>query len=1241
MTSASRARRTRFAAALTAVLALAAAAVVVAPASASAAAVERRFDFGGPASVAAEGWTKVAAGSTYSASLGYGFVSGGTSFRDRGGSGPVMERAFVNGAWEFVVDLPDASYEVTTWSGDLTAGNTTDFTVEGVKYTSKTAIGAVDQHLTTVKVSDGRLNIVGARDGRINGLTVQSPVGVPGSVAADIDASADPSVSLTWGAVDAATGYEVHRATETSESELVATTTDPAYVDTDVEVAESYDYSVRALSGARRSELSEPLPVLVVDPDAAVPPAPTGLEVSAIAERELTLDWDDADALRWKVYRTTRADIPFEFVASTTASTWTDTDVLTTRPFLYRVVAVSSGGASAPSATVTSEVTTTLVRKLEYLDRAPVGVVVDGGVYLGWRLLGLDDRALGFNVYRDGALLTAQPLTGATNFVDPDGTTDSRYLITALEGEQEVSVTEEFSPRDEQYLDIPIQSPGEGYRAADASVGDLDGDGDYEIVFSWNPAFFPDNSIAGATQSQYLDAYTLEGEKLWRIDLGRNIRAGAHYTQFQVYDYDSDGRAEIAFKTSDGVIDGTGQVLGDPNADHRDSTGRILSGPEWLSIFDGATGAEIDTVDFIPQRGTVSDWGDAYGNRVDRFLGATAYLDGEHPSLIMSRGYYTRTVIGAWDLIDGQLQSRWVFDSDEWGEQYEGQGNHNLAPADVDRDGEDEIVFGSMTIDADGTPLYNSNLHHGDALHVADHDPSRPGLEIFGALEEVAKNGGLGSALRDAETGEVLYSTPATEDTGRASAGDVDPAHPGNETWAIDGDVYNSPTGTMKSATGEVVSTSIPPALFTAWWDGDLLREIPDVTGFDTTSQRGIPVVKKWNPATGTTDIILRDDDLWSVDGTKAAPMIQADILGDWREELVWPTKDYSAMRLYTTVDVTEKRLPTLMHDSQYRTGVAWQNTAYNQPPWPSYFLGTDMVEPPAASISYVNAPEQDSTAPIVSGLPTGSYADSTDLVLAPEVSDAESGIRSTVITLDGETVATGATIDLSGRIGSHSVTVTATNNAGLSTTAQSEFLVLRDDGATKKPGAGTLSNTSGWANGLHDGNYDVVMNLWYGTPGSVLKIYENGVLVSTKALPATTGTSQTSGITVTGKPNGTYVYTAELINLKGTTATSTTTVKVTAANPGKPVISHDNRDGDGAFTLTANLWWGTNATSYRFELDGKTVGTGSLTAKTPQAQKASVALTGIAKGSHTARVVFVNAAGETASDPITVAVTK
>jgi len=300
------------------------------------------------------------------------------------------------------------------------------------------------------------------------------------------------------------------------------------------------------------------------------------------------------------------------------------------------------------------------------------------------------------------------------------------------------------------------------------------------------------------------------------------------------------------------------------------------------------------------------------------------------------------------------------------------------------------------------------------------------------------------------------------------------------------------------------------------------------------------------------------------------------------------------------------------------------------------------MGEAPAASIRYIGAPAADESAPTVSGLPSGTVVADKPLQLAISADDPESGIRSLSVTVGGKEVAADAPVDFAklGLFGDVEVTATATNHAGLVTTQSSSILVVRADASAKTaPGRGTLSNTSGWEYGLHDGNYDVVMNLWHGTPGSIFRLYENGKLVATKVLPATTGSSQTAGVTFTGKPNGTYVYTGELINAKGTTATTSTTVKVTSAAPGVPVVSHDNRDKDGSFTVTADLWWGTNATSYRFELDGVVVGSGALVAKTPNAQKATVSLTGVPKGTHTLVAVFANANGETASKPVTVEV--
>src|SRR5690606_25191345 len=294
------------------------------------------------------------------------------------------------------------------------------------------------------------------------------------------------------------------------------------------------------------------------------------------------------------------------------------------------------------------------------------------------------------------------------------GSSGSQYTVSAVtdgvEGDQEGT---EVAFDSSGYFDIPIDRPGGNYQANDASVGDLDGDGDYEYIVKWYPDNAKDNSQSGVTDNTIIDAYTLQGDRLWRIDLGRNIRSGAHYTQYQVYDYDGDGRAEIAMKTADGTRDGQGGGIGSSSADHRNSGGYVLSGPEFLTIFDGLTGAAIDTVDYQPPRGNVSDWGDDYGNRVDRFLAGTAYLDGESPSMIFARGYYTRSVIWAVDFDGQNLSTRWIFDSDDEGSQYRGQGAHSLSIADLDGDGRQDVVYGAMAVGSDGEALWRTGFGHG------------------------------------------------------------------------------------------------------------------------------------------------------------------------------------------------------------------------------------------------------------------------------------------------------------------------------------------------------------------------------------------------------------------------------------------------------------------------------------------------------------------------------------------------
>ena len=630
---------------------------------------------------------------------------------------------------------------------------------------------------------------------------------------------------------------------------------------------------------------------------------------------------------------------------------------------------------TADSAAAEPGASAALQRDAERLDRGAVGVLTDDGVFLSWRLLGDESMDTRFHVFRDGERITPEPITDSTNFLDTEGRAESEYRLATvgelvgsadtgtIRGRKPLWASETFTPWTQQHLDVPLDTPADfvgadgstyGYRANDVLTADVDADGELELVVKWDPRNSKDNSQSGATGNVYLDAYELDGEKLWRIDLGVNIRAGAHYSQPQLYDFDSDGRAELIVKTADGTVDGEGTVIGDPEADFRNDGGYVLEGPEYLTVFDGETGAALDTIDYQVPRGTVTDWGDGYGNRVDRFLSGTAYLDGEHPSAVFARGYYTRATLWAVDFDGKNLSTRWLFDSDEPGnEGYAGQGNHQLVVADVDADGKDEIVYGSATIDDDGTGLYTTGLGHGDAMHVSDFDPSRPGLEVFAVHESMGSSGNRGSTFRDAATGEVLWSVPANRDTGRGAMADIDPRFPGAEGWNVGYDAeWNSPVGSLRSASGEQISTEIPAANFTALWDGDLLSEIVDHE-FDDGPREGVPTISKWDYENAQQVEILRAEGTRSNNDTKGNPGLQADLLGDWREELIFRTEDSSALRIFTTTDVTEHRLRTLMSDPQYRLAIAWQNVAYNQPPHTGYFLGEGMETPDAPSLRY------------------------------------------------------------------------------------------------------------------------------------------------------------------------------------------------------------------------------------------------------------------------------------------------
>lgn len=616
------------------------------------------------------------------------------------------------------------------------------------------------------------------------------------------------------------------------------------------------------------------------------------------------------------------------------------------------------------------------VRNVERLDHGVVAIhQPDGSAYVSWRLLGYEDPATAFNVYRiSGNMppvkLNAEPIADVGFFVDKafDAKVGASYFVRPVLNGVESPETGSFSlpagSEPKPYVSFPINTP-EGYHANDASVADLDGDGRYDFVIHMVGSG-QDNSRSGITTDPIFKAYTMDGRELWTINLGRNIREGAHYTQFMVFDFNSDGRAEIVMKTADGTVDGKGNVIGDANADYRNERGYILSGPEYLTIFDGLTGEAIDTVDYIPLRGIDKHdptpeemkaiWGDGYGNRGDRFLAAVAYLDGVNPSVVMCRGYYTRTVLAAFDFRNGKLVHRWTFDSHQGPEsnrKFAGQGNHNLSVADVDDDGFDEIVYGGCVIDHDGTGLFSTELGHGDAMHVGDLVPDNPGLEM-GRIQERFDDAGLHMVAL--KTGEVLWRIPSVkaattggdrgEGPGRGVSFDVDPRYPGVESWAAGAGMtgmYDSRGNKIAPVVqGETVNISRPSCNFAIWWDGDLLRELLDGTKID-----------KWDYENARPVKIFDGRDFGSAanNGTKNNPCLSADILGDWREELVLRSEDSSEIRIFVSTIPTEHRFYTLMHDPVYRLGVAWQNVAYNQPPHTSFFLGHGMKTPPQPRI--------------------------------------------------------------------------------------------------------------------------------------------------------------------------------------------------------------------------------------------------------------------------------------------------
>ena len=770
-----------------------------------------------------------------------------------------------------------------------------------------------------------------------------------------------------------------------------------------------------------------PTNVVCVDPTSST----TGVQ------HTITISWNaasvaDADqgkVIKYVIYRSAKAEDEkgfkaFEKVGETTETTFKDTyfDIDTNISYYYKVAALNAGGLSELSAVCKTPVTGTLTPgNLEkYSDRALVAVNLAGekgaeilisatdkdgntltkGVYLSWRSFEADfdnDNNLKttFTVYRDGAAIAEN--VSVTNMVDEGGTSASTYKVVGSNDSAIGVKAVDTKCWEHQYLELNLYAPADetmpeyngevatcDYSANDMSLGDLDGDGVLELIVKWYPSNAKDNSGYGFTGKTFLDAYdvnwaTGETTLLYRIDMGINIRSGAHYTQFQVWDYDGDGKAEIAVKTAPGTTvlrptDGTANTLAEveyidvPSSslptekiseknDYRNASGYVLDGPEYFTMFNGEDGSILDTTDFVPARGNVGAWGDAYGNRVDRFLSATAYLDGEKPYAVFTRGYYTRTCLTAYYVNDeGKLDVYWAFDTNEAGSEYEAQGNHGLSVNDVDNDGKDEIIYGSLTVDHDGTVKYSTGLGHGDAMHVSDWVEWNDGLEIMDVHEH--DNAAYHVEIHDAETGEILMGYWTGKDTGRGVAADIDPTSAGAEWWSIASPTYEgNDEPSWDSTDGEVYSTQskvgalikladkTPASNASIFWDGDLLSEIQDHTfNKEAYAPTGVKLYK-WDYEKEEQVELLSSTEIWSSNGTKGNLGIIADFLGDWREEIIARcAADKNKVRVYTTTIQTDYVVPCLLENLAYREGVAWENVGYNQPANLSYLLSEGLV---------------------------------------------------------------------------------------------------------------------------------------------------------------------------------------------------------------------------------------------------------------------------------------------------------
>lgn len=607
-------------------------------------------------------------------------------------------------------------------------------------------------------------------------------------------------------------------------------------------------------------------------------------------------------------------------------------------------------------------------RQFEYLTRGLTAVPGENGTLISWRFLGTDSNSLAYNLYCGGEKLNSEPIA-TTNFFHTGAPAGAEYTLKEVENGIETGAEYKTKAWDKNYISFKV-TEREGYNIDDGTVADLDGDGEYEIILRRTPSM----DVKTRTSYPLIEAYEMNGEHMWTIDIGPN-EINEVDINILAYDMNGDGKAEVILRSFEGTTDGAGNTIGDTNGDgiidySKDENNiasfpdrqYIISTPEFISMYNGETGAEMDRTDLKPAKEPLSDWSYNYTDtnrltkRASHYLFGLAYLDGVTPSVVVVRGAWDNVRAAAWHIEDGKFTEDWVHNTENkedvnsiWG-----ACNHNLVTVDVDFDGKDEILSGPMAIDHDGSEMYAvkaydndgaaQKLGHGDAFDVAKMEPDFNGYTVWACHENAPLITNI--ELHDARTGEITWGYSKNKDTGRSRAADIDPTQRGFEVWGSTGTIPANVSGEnlsdswnkflIRNTDGTIGSETSVPMNFKVYWDGDLLSELLDGT-----------TISKYNWEDKAIDVLMNADGCASNAGTKAVPCVSADLFGDWREEVIWKTADEKEIRIYSTSIPTSYKLNTLMHDSYYRASVAVQNNHYNQPPNVSYYLGSETTEIP------------------------------------------------------------------------------------------------------------------------------------------------------------------------------------------------------------------------------------------------------------------------------------------------------